>query len=92
MVIRIALPDTDPTTVRSLSERLGGVIETASIWLDGGRSEVRVLAELESESAVVHVIEAVQTWLADAGGTSAALSIGDRSYTLVGQGRIASTV
>jgi hypothetical protein len=92
MVIRIALPDTDLTTVTSLSERLGEVIETASIWLDGGRSEVRVLAELESESAIMHVIDAVQTWLSEAGATSAALSIGDRSYTLVGQERIASTV
>jgi hypothetical protein len=89
MVIRIALPDLDLASVPSLTERLEGVIETASIWLDGGRREVRVLAELESESAVMHVIDAVQNWLAEAGAASAALSIGDRCYTLVGPGQLA---
>jgi hypothetical protein len=92
MVIRIALPDMDLATVPRLTERIGGVFETASIWLDGGRSEVRVLAELESESAVMHVIDAVQVWLAEAGAASAALSIGDRSYTLVGTGEVASSL
>jgi hypothetical protein len=90
MVIRIALPDMDLATVPSLTERLGGVLETASIWMDGGRREVRVLAELESDSAVMHVIDAVQAWLTEAGAASAALSIGDRSYTLVGAGPVAS--
>jgi len=90
MVIRIALPDMDPANVPSLTERLGGVIETASIWLDGGRREVRVLAELESDSTVMHVIDAVQNWLTEAGAASAALSIGARSYTLVEQGETAS--
>ena len=92
MVIRIALPDMDLATVPSLTERIGGVFETASIWLDGGRREVRVLAELESESAVMHVIDTVQAWLAEAGAASAALSIGNRSYTLVGPGPIASVL
>ena len=90
MVIRIALPEMDLASVPSLAERLGGIIETASIWLEGGHTVVRVLAELESDSAVMHVIDAVQTWLTEAGAASAALSIGDRSYTLVGQGQIAS--
>jgi hypothetical protein len=90
MVIRIALPDLDLASVPSLTERLDGVIETASIWLDGGRKEVRVLAEFESESEVVNVIDAVQAWLATNGGGSAALSIGDRSYTLVGEEQFAT--
>jgi hypothetical protein len=92
MVIRIALPDMDLATVPSLTERLGGALETASVWMDGGRREVRVLAELESDSAVMHVIGAVQAWLAEAGVASAALSIGDRSYTLVGSGPVASVL
>ena len=87
MVIRIALPDLDLACLPSLTERLDGVIETASIWLDGGRKEIRVLAELESEN---EVIGAVQAWLATHGGASAALSIGDRSYTLVGEEQIAT--
>jgi hypothetical protein len=92
MVIRIALPDMDLADVPSLTERIGGVFETASIWLDGGRREVRVLAELDADSAVMHVIDTVQTWLTEAGAASAALSIGDRSYTLVGQGEVASSL
>jgi hypothetical protein len=34
----------------------------------------------------MHVIEVVQTWLAADGIDSAELSIGDRSYTMVGLG------
>ncbi len=90
MVIRIAVPDLDLAAVPSLTDRLGEVIEPASIRLDGGHREVRVEAELQSEGAVMHVIAAVQSWLAEAGASpSVALSIGDRSYTMVGQGQIA---
>jgi response regulator NasT len=46
--------------------------------------EVRVRSEWESRG-VVQVLGAVESWLAEDGPDSAKLSIGDRSYTMVGR-------
>jgi hypothetical protein len=54
------------------------------------QSEVRVHSEWESRG-VVQVLGAVESWLAEDGPGSAKLSIGDRSYTMVGAGRLAAT-
>ena len=79
--IRVAV--TDATRIHGLMSRLGRLFDHSSVWFDGARGEVRVRSEWESRS-VVAVIDAVQSWLeADALG-SAKLSIGDRSYTMVG--------
>jgi hypothetical protein len=89
MVISIGLAE-NLTDVRSLATRLAGIIEPASIWLEGNRDDISVHAEVESEHAINRVIDAVQEWLAAHGADSASLSIGDRSYTLIGQGEAAS--
>ena len=47
------------------------------------RNEIRVRSEWESRS-VVQVIAAVESWLAADGIDSATLSVGDRSYTMLG--------
>ena len=47
------------------------------------RKEVRVRSESESRTVVL-VLDAVEAWLAEAGVGSAKLSLGDRSYTMVG--------
>jgi hypothetical protein len=47
---------------------------------------------VRSENAINSVIDIVQNWLAVGGAASAALSIGGRSYTLIGQCQIASNV
>jgi hypothetical protein len=61
---------------------LARVFERSSVSFDRTSSQVRVCSEWESR-AVVHVIDAVESWLATDGLGSAKLSIGDRSYTLV---------
>jgi hypothetical protein len=92
MVINIGLATLDLADIRSLATRLASIIEPASIWLDGSPDSVSVHAEIKSEQAINRVIDAVQDWLAAHGADSASLSIGDRSYTLVGQGQTASTI
>jgi len=90
MVISIGLAELDLADIRSLADQLTG-IEPASIWLEGNGDSVNVHAEVESGHATNSVIDAVQEWLAARGADSASLSIGNRSYTLVEQGQIAST-
>jgi hypothetical protein len=92
MVINIGLAELDLSEIRSLATRLAGIIEPASIWLEGNPDSVSVHAEVESEHAINGVIDAVQQWLAAHGAESASLSIGDRSYTLVGQGQTANNL
>ena len=92
MVINIGLAELDLSDIRSLATRLAVIIEPASIWLEGNPDSVSVHAEVESEHAINRVIDAVQEWLAGHGAESASLSIGDRSYTLVGQGQTANNL
>jgi hypothetical protein len=92
MVINIGLADLEVAHIRGLANRLAAVIEPASIWLEGSRDNISVHAEVRSANAIISVIDTVQDWLAVQGAASAALSIGGRSYTLVGQGQIASTL
>ena len=79
--IRVAL--TDSTGAHGLLRRLAGRFDRSSVSFDGTRNEVRVRSEWESRS-VVQVIDAVQSWLEADGVDSAKLSVGDRSYTMVG--------
>jgi hypothetical protein len=79
--IRVAI--TDATLIHGLMRRLGTLFDRSSVSYDGARGEVRVRSEWESRS-VVEVIDAVQSWLEADGLGSAKLSIGDRSYTMVG--------
>jgi hypothetical protein len=81
--IRVALSDS--TRAHGLLRRLAGVFDRSSVSFDGRRNEVRVRSEWESRS-VVQVIDAVQSWLAADGVASAELSVGDRSYMMVGPG------
>ena len=90
MVINIGLAELDLAGIRGLATRLAGIVEPASIWLEGNPDSVSVHAEVESEHAINRVIDTVQDWLAAQGAESASLSIGDRSYTLIGQEQTAS--
>jgi hypothetical protein len=81
--IRVAV--TDATRVHELTRRLSPLFDSSSVSFDRARKEVRVRSEWESRS-VVEVIDAVQAWLAADGLDSARLSVGDRSYTMVGAG------
>lgn len=85
--IRVAV--TEPTGVHGLVRRLAGVFDRSSVSFDGPRKEVRVRSEWESRSVVL-VLNAVEAWLAEDGVGSAKLSIGDRSYTMVGPAPIMS--
>ena len=79
--IRVAV--TDATRIRGLMRRLGRLFDCSSVSYDRARREIRVRSEWESRS-VVEVIDAVQSWLEADGLGSARLSVGDRSYTMVG--------
>jgi hypothetical protein len=85
--IRVAVPD--DTCRHGLMRRLAGLFDRSSVSFDGVQREVRVRSEWESRG-VVHVLCAVESWLADDGPDSARLSIGDRSYTMVGAARPAA--
>lgn len=82
--IRVALPDA--AEAQGLLRRLAALFERVSY--DETRNEVRVRSEWESRS-VAAVLAAVQSWLAADGVPSAELSIGDRSYTMVGPSVVA---
>ena len=86
--IRVAV--TDATRIHGLMSRLGRLFDRSSVSFDTRRSEVRVRSEWESR-AVIHVIDAVESWLAADDVVSAKLTIGDRSVTLFGPGRSAAT-
>ena len=79
--IRVAVADA--TGVQALVQRLAGVFDRSSVSFDGRRKEVRVRSEQESRTVVL-VLGAVEAWLAEDGVGSAKLSLGDRSYTMVG--------
>ena len=79
--IRVAVPDA--TRVHGLMGRLAGLFDRSSVSFDEAQREVRVRSEWESRG-VVQVLQAVESWLAEGGPDSAKLSIGDRSYTMIG--------
>ena len=82
-MVEINVAVADATRAYALVGRLAGVFDGSSVSFDGARNEVRVRSERESR-AVVQVIEAVESWLAADGVASAKLSVGDRSYTMLG--------
>ena len=84
--IRVAVPD--PTHAHGLMLRLAELFDRPSVSFDGASGEIRVRSEWESR-AVVQVIGTVESWLAADGVDSATLSIGDRSYTMLGSARSA---
>jgi hypothetical protein len=79
--IRVALPDA--AEAHGLLRRLGALFEPSSVSFDTTQNEVRVRSEWESRS-IVAVIDTVQSWLDDDGVDFAELSVGDRSYAMVG--------
>jgi hypothetical protein len=79
--IRVAVADA--TGVHGPVRRLARLFDRASVSFDGERREVRVRSEWESRSVVL-VLDAVEAWLEEDRVRSAKLSIGDRTYTMVG--------
>lgn len=68
-----------------LMRRLVALFDRRSVSFDSTLNEVHVVSELESRG-VVQVLRAVESWLAEDGPDSARLSVGERSYTMVGAG------
>ena len=66
------------------------LFDPSAISYDRSRTEVRVTSEWESRG-VVQVIDAVEAWVAEDGGTSAVLWIGSRSYLLPGPPALAAS-
>jgi hypothetical protein len=80
--IRVAVAD--GTGAHGLLQRLVGPFDLSAVSFDATSNEIRVRSEAESR-AVVQVIDTVESWLAADGVGSATLSVGDHSYTMVGQ-------
>jgi hypothetical protein len=89
-MVEIRVVVADAVGVHALVRRLAGVFDRSSLAFDGARKEVRVRSEWESRN-VVQVLEAVEASLAEDGVRSAKLSIGDRSYTMLGSFPITSS-
>jgi hypothetical protein len=87
MEISVALPDV--TGAQGLVQRLAGALD-ATVSFDPGRNEIRVRPPGESHRAVIRVVDVVGGWLDQGYAESAKLSLGERSYTLIGSGQIAS--
>jgi hypothetical protein len=85
--IRVAVAD--GTVAQALMLRLVGHFDRSCVSIDWVRNEVRIRSEWESR-AVVDVIGTVESWLAADHVGSAKLSLGDRSYTMVGPTRLAT--
>jgi hypothetical protein len=79
--IRVAVADA--ARAHGLLRRLAGLFDRSSVSFDEARNEVRVRSEWESRS-IVQVIATVESWLAADRIDSAKLSVGDRSYTMLG--------
>jgi hypothetical protein len=79
--IRVAVADA--ARVPGLMGRLAALFERSSLSFDRSQKEVRVTSEWESRG-VAQVVDAVAAWLAENGGDSATLSVGNRSYTMAG--------
>jgi hypothetical protein len=82
-MVEICVAVEDVGRVSGLIRRLAAMFDRSSVSFDRSRKEVRVKSEWESRG-VVHVVEAVEAWLAEDGVDSATLSIGDRSYRFAG--------
>jgi hypothetical protein len=83
LMVEIRVAVTDAAGAHGLLRRLAGLFDRSSVSFDGMHNEVRIHSEWESRS-VVQVIAAVESWLAADGIDSAKLSVGDRSYTMLG--------
>jgi hypothetical protein len=85
--IRVAVVDAAGAhgLVQRLMELFG-----SSVSFDGTRNEVRVRSEWESRS-IVEVIGTVEMWMAAHRIDSARMSVGDRSYTMVGPAGLQAT-
>jgi len=79
--IRVAVDE--GAGVHGLMRRLAALFGRAAVSFDGSRNEVRVESEWESR-AIVGVIDAVEAWVDEQGGTGATLSIGENSYLVAG--------
>jgi hypothetical protein len=79
--IRVAVADA--AHAHGLLWRLAGLFDRSSVSFDRTRNEVRVRSEWESRS-IVEVIGLVESWLSADRIDSAKVSVGDRSYTMVG--------
>ena len=80
-MVEICVKVDDATRVHGLMRRLAALFGRSAISFDGSRNEVRVESEWESRG-VVQVIDAVETWFEEDGGTWAKLSIGKNTYLL----------
>jgi hypothetical protein len=82
MVVEIRVAVADVGAVHGLMRRFVGVFGQAAVSFDAACSEVHVRSDWGSR-AVDQILSAVEAWLAEIGGGSATLAIGDTAYTVV---------
>ena len=88
MEISVAVPN--PTHAQVLAQRLAGALE-ATVSVEAGVEEIHVRSGMESHRALIRIVDIVEDWLEHGEVESAKPSLGGRSYTLVGNGQIASS-
>src|SRR2546423_10377135 len=84
-MVEIGVTVTDGPLVHGLMRRLRRVFPSSTVTYDATAKQVSICSEWESRAVIV-VIDAVQAWLDESGGDTAVLSLGDRTYRLVGSG------
>jgi signal transduction histidine kinase len=84
-MVEINVPDADAALVDALVLRLHRLFDRSTVSYDAVRKQLRV-AGPEEEGSAVAVVQAVESWLDESGVASASLTIGNRSYALVGHG------
>jgi hypothetical protein len=80
MEIRIVVPSVESAT--ALAERLTLEFGSGPVSLRGEHREVDIRLEQDSGRVVLHVLDAVERWLDQAGAAFAEMWLGERSYRL----------
>ena len=88
-MVDIRVSVAEATGADGLLRHLARRFDWSSISVDATRRVVVASSELDS-AATLEAIEGVESWLATEGSGSATLSIGDRSFVMVGPPSTAS--
>jgi signal transduction histidine kinase len=83
-MVEINLTDGDAALVEALVLRLQRLSDRSTVSYDAARKQLRL--GLEEGGSAVAAVHAVESWLDESGVASASLTIGNRSYALLGRG------
>ena len=82
-MVEIGVRIADGRLVHGLMRQLRGLFPSSAVTYDATHQQVCVRSEWESR-AVIAVIDSVQTWIDESGSGTAVLTVGGRTYQVVG--------